>query len=181
MDPVQSALKCLSDYYAGDEFKAMARQAEEQQMRNAAATGGLRGGGNQAAMASISPMLGQQHLQGLQNQYTGLANMAAMGSNAASQGAQGAHATSVIINQQLQQQIGQAHAQAGFTKAGVWSNIWGGLAGGKRWRKHHQHGKGLLIWVNFKLFSRFGNSKHWYQIQCKALVQNARLTQGLMQ
>ena len=118
MDPTKRG-QMLSDYYAGDEFKAMQGQAEEQQMRNAAATGGIRGGQNQAAMASISPMLGQQYMQSMQNQYTGLANM---GMGSASQGAQGA--MQFGQNQSaLQQQAGQAQAQNSLAQG----NIWGGL------------------------------------------------------
>ena len=124
-DPQQRA-QTLQDYYAGDEYSAMAQQVEEQQMRNAAQTGGVRGGQNQAALASIAPQLGQQYLSGLQNQYTGLANM---GMGAASQGAQGAQNFG-SNRSALLQQGGQAEAQNALTQGGIWGNTLEGLGGG---------------------------------------------------
>lgn len=124
MDPAQRG-QMLNDYYAGDEYQQMSNQVEEQQMRNAAATGGLRGGQNQAALASIAPQLGQQYMQGLQNQYTGLANM---GMGAASQGAQGAQQFGAQQSA-LQQQAGQAAAQNAITQGGIWGNTMQGLGG----------------------------------------------------
>jgi hypothetical protein len=124
IDPAQRS-QTLSDYYAGDEYQQMAGQVEEQQLRNAGATGGLRGGQNQAALASIAPQLGQQYMQGLQNQYTGLANM---GMGAASQGAQGAQQFGAQQSA-LQQQAGQAAAQNAVTQGGIWGNTMQGLGG----------------------------------------------------
>lgn len=123
-DPRQRS-RMLQDYYSGDEYGALSAQVEEQQLRNAAATGGLRGGQNQAALASIAPQLGQQYLSGLQNQYTGLANM---GMGAASQGAQGAQ-TFGAQQSALQQQSGQAAAQNALTQGGIWGNTAQGLGG----------------------------------------------------
>jgi len=123
-DPVQRA-RMLEDYYAGDEYASLAQQVEQQQLRNAAATGGLRGGQNQAALASISPMLGQKYLANQQNQLTGLANL---GMGAASQGASGAQQFGAQKSA-LQQQAGQAAAQSGLTQAGIWGNTMSGLGG----------------------------------------------------
>lgn len=124
IDPAQRA-QTLKDYYGSEEFGVMQAQDEEQQLRNAAVTGGVRGGGNVAGMSSIAPRLGQQYMQGLQGQYN---NLAGYGAGASSQGAQGIQNFG-YQQSQLQQQIGQADAQAGLTKSGMWSNFWSGLAG----------------------------------------------------
>lgn len=131
-DPAQRG-QMLQDYYAGDEYGALSSQVEEQQLRNAAATGGLRGGGNQAALASIAPQLGQNFLTNQQNQLTGLANM---GMGAASQGATGAQNFGAQQSA-LQQQAAMAEAQRILTQSGILSNTLSdatgtlfGLAGG---------------------------------------------------
>lgn len=123
-DPAQRG-QMLNDFYAGDEYKAMQGQEEEQQLRNSAATGGLRGGGNRAALASISPMIGQQYMSNQQNQLTGLANL---GMGAASQGAQGAQ----FFGQQqsaLQQQSAQAQAQNALAQGNIWGDTLSSLGG----------------------------------------------------
>jgi len=108
----------LQGYYAGPEYAQMAQQVEGQQMRNAAVTGGVRGGSNQVALASIAPQLGQQYLSGLNQQYTGLANM---GMGAASQGSGQAMQLGGNISN-LQQQAGQAAAQNQIAQANIWGN-----------------------------------------------------------
>lgn len=117
----------LQSYYAGPEFQQLQAQTEEQQLRNAAATGGLRGGVNQAALATIAPQLGQQYLSNQYNQLTGLANL---GMGAASQGASGAMGLGSGISA-LQQQAGQARAQQQLAQGNIWGNVasdFGGLA-----------------------------------------------------
>lgn len=115
----------LQEYYAGPEYAQMSQQAEEQQMRNAAMTGGVRGGANQVALASIAPQLGQQYLSGLNQQYTGLANM---GMGSASQGANQAMQLGGNISN-LQQQSAQAGAQNQLTQGNIWGNTVGTLGG----------------------------------------------------
>jgi hypothetical protein len=115
----------LSDYYAGPEYQALSGQVEEQQLRNAAATGGVRGGANQQALASIAPQLGQQYLSGLNQQYTGLANM---GMGAASQGSSQAMQSGGNISA-LQQQAGQAAASNSLAQGNIWGNVASDFAG----------------------------------------------------
>jgi hypothetical protein len=79
--------QALQDYYGGAEFGALAGQREEQALRMGAATGGVRGGNTQAALANIAPQLGQQHLA---NQYGQLAGLSSMGANMSSQAGQNA-------------------------------------------------------------------------------------------
>lgn len=123
----QGRADALQGYYAGPEFQQLQAQAEEQQLRNAAATGGLRGGANQAALGTIAPQLGQQYLNSQYNQLTGLANM---GMGAASQGAQGAMGLGQGISA-LQQQAGQAQAANSLAQGNIWGNMasdFGGMA-----------------------------------------------------
>ena len=108
----------LQQYYQGPEFGAMSAQVEEQQMRNAAVTGGVRGGANQAALATIAPQLGQQYLAGQNQRYTGLANL---GAGAASQGSSQATMLGGNISN-LQQQAAQAGAQNSLAQANIWGN-----------------------------------------------------------
>ena len=123
-DPNQRG-QMLNDYYAGDEYQALQGQQNEQALRNAAATGGIRGGNTQAALANIAPSLGQNFLNNQQNQFTGLANM---GMGAASQGAQGAQQFG-IQQSALQQQIGQAQAQNTLTQGSIGSGLVNDLSG----------------------------------------------------
>ena len=118
VDP-QGRADMLQSYYQGPEYQQQAAQVEEQQMRNAVVTGGLRGGGNQAALASIAPQLGQSYLNQQQNYLTGLANM---GMGAASQGAQGAMGLGQNISN-LQQQAAQAGASNSLAQANIWGNV----------------------------------------------------------
>jgi len=115
----------LQGYYAGPEYAQMAQQVESQQMRNAAVTGGVRGGANQAALASIAPQLGQQYLSGLNQKYTGLANM---GMGAASQGSGQAMQLGSNISG-LQQQSAQAGAQNQLAQANIRGNTLGTVGG----------------------------------------------------
>ena len=115
----------LESYYKGPEYEQMSQQVQGQQMRNAAVTGGVRGGANEAALASIAPQLGQQYLSGLNQQYTGLANM---GMGAASQGSGQAMQLGSNISA-LQQQSAQAGAQNQLAQANIWSNAAGTVAG----------------------------------------------------
>ena len=109
----------LQDYYGGQEYQQLSSQVEQQQLRNAAATGGVRGGANQAALANIAPQLDQQYLSGLNQQYTGLANM---GMGAASQGSSQAMQLGGNISA-LQQQAGQARAANTLDQGNIWGNV----------------------------------------------------------
>ena len=117
-DPAGRA-ESLQSYYDSPEYSQMSQQVEQQQLRNAAVTGGVRGGSNQAALASIAPQLGQQYLSGQYNRLTGLANL---GSGAASQGAGQAGALGSSLSG-LQQQAGQAAAQNQISQANIWGNV----------------------------------------------------------
>lgn len=115
----------LEDYYSGAEYQAIAEQQEGQVLRNASATGRLRSGGSEAALASIGPQLGQNYLSDQYNQLTGLANL---GMGAASQGAMSANNLGTNIAN-LQGQAGQAQAGNQLAQANILSNSIGTLGG----------------------------------------------------
>lgn len=107
------------------QMQALTQQGENAMRQNAAATGGLRGGNFQGALANYRPALLNQLVQ---QQYANLGGLTSIGQNAAAGvGNAGMQSSSQIINA-LQQQ-GDASANAaiasGNAQAGLWSNIGG--------------------------------------------------------
>jgi len=109
----------LNTYYDSGEYQAMNAQAEEQQLRNAASMGQTRGGGNQVAMSTIAPQLGQNYLSNRYNQLTGMANM---GMGAASQGANAATNLGGSMNNAANNSASAA-AQNSIAQANIWGNV----------------------------------------------------------
>lgn len=101
-------------------FQALAKQQEEAILQNASATGGLRGGNVQAALAQFRPALLNQFLT---QQYERLGGMTTLGQqSAAGVGSAGMTAAS---------NIGELLGQAGAAKAGAAlgaGQAWGNLA-----------------------------------------------------
>ena len=129
VDPTRRG-QMLDDYYQSGEFSAMQGQETEQQLRNAAATGGIRGGVNQAGLSSIAPRLGQQYMQNMQNQYGQLAGFGAnaTGQMVNSMGNFGNNQSNLYyqggLNRgNMQQQFGESQAQNSLAQG----NIFGGL------------------------------------------------------
>ena len=97
-------------------FKSTAQQGENAILQNASATGGLRGGNTQGALAQFRPALLNQLVQ---QQYQNLGGITSLGQNSASQqgnaGMQSANNIGNLLAQQGQAQaggyIGQASAQ----------------------------------------------------------------------
>ena len=110
------------------------RQGENAILQQASATGGLRGGNIQAALAQFRPAVLSQMIE---NQYSKLGGMAEFGGNAAQNlatmgqasgagvGAQGMNMASNIGN--LNAQTGQAQAQAQLAKGQAWGNVAGSV------------------------------------------------------
>lgn len=120
------------------QFTSLLQQGEESILANASATGGLRGGNTQAALAQYSPALLASTIN---DQYARLGGLAQMGQNAAAQtGTFGQQSTSNVID--LLQQRGAAQAgghiafgrgQAGYANAisqGIGMYFGGGAGGG---------------------------------------------------
>lgn len=97
-------------------FQSTAKQGENAILQNASATGGLRGGNTQGALAQFRPQLLNQLVQ---QQYQNLGGITSIGQNAAAQtgnaGMQSANSISNLLAQSGQAQaggiIGSANAQ----------------------------------------------------------------------
>lgn len=105
----------------GPEFQALTRQGEEAILQQAAATGGLRGGNVQGALAQFRPQVLSQLIN---QQYSRLGGISAIGQ--ASAAGQAAQAT------QFGQNIAQGYADIGAAQAGGrlgQANAWGNVLG----------------------------------------------------
>lgn len=119
----------INQIIGGPEFGALVQQGEEAIMQSAAATGGLRGGNTQAAVAQFRPQI----LSGLVNQQFGrLGGLAGMGQASAagvgSAGQQSANAISDLLAQQGAAQAGSSLA-TGQAISSLIGNVAGGVAG----------------------------------------------------
>ena len=117
-DPTQRAAM-KQGYYDSDEYAQESKQVEQQQLRNAAATGGVRGGANQLAMAEIAPALGNQYLANQENRYINQANI---GQGAVAQGSNQASDMGGAVSS-LQQQSAQAGAANSLAQGNIWGNV----------------------------------------------------------
>lgn len=105
-------------------FQALARQGEEAILQRASATGGLRGGNVQGALAQFRPALLNQFLE---QQYERLGGLTRIGqASAAGVGAGGMQTATNIGN--LYGQAGQAQAGAALAKGQAWGNAIGGIS-----------------------------------------------------
>jgi len=121
-DEQQRAIDALS---SSPQMAALTTQGENAILQNESATGGLRGGNVQAALAQFRPQLLSQLIQ---QQYSNLGGLVSVGQNAAAGvGNAGQNSSNQIINalgQQGAAQAGAALAQ-GQAQAGMWNNIAG--------------------------------------------------------
>ena len=107
-DKQAAALKALQ---SSPEFAALQQQGEEGILQNASATGGLRGGNTQAALAQFRPQLLSALIQqrfGQLGQVAGLGQASAAGTAAAAQNS--GNAISDLLGQAGQARAGQAMA-----------------------------------------------------------------------
>lgn len=125
-DAQSAALQALQ---GSPQFQALTQQGENAILANASATGGLRGGNTQGALAQFRPaLLGQL----INDQYARLGGMTSIGQNAAAGVGNAGMATGNNITQLLGQmgQIGAGNALAqGRAGAGLISGL-GQVAGG---------------------------------------------------
>lgn len=105
------------------EMQTYLQQGENAILQNASATGGLRGGNTQAALAQFRPQLLNQLIN---QRYQNLAGMTAVGQNAAAgTGNAGMQTASNISN--LYQQTGAAQAGAALASGQATANAWNGV------------------------------------------------------
>ena len=118
-DAQRAALQAIEQ---GPEFAALARQGENAILQSAAATGGLRGGNVQGALAQFRPQI----LSGLiEQQYSRLGGLATTGVNAATNQATFGQATGQNISNLMQQQ-GAASAGAALAQGQAFGDMFGG-------------------------------------------------------
>ncbi len=131
-DQQRAAIEAIS---SSPELQALMQQGETGILQNASATGGLRGGNTQGALARFRPALLSAAIN---DQYSRLGGMAGMGLGAATQTGQFGQASSNNVAQLLQQQgaalaggqlaRGQAAGQIG-SSIGRAAGTWYGLDG----------------------------------------------------
>lgn len=118
-----SGPEAQAEYVAAQEqspiFQALAQQGEQAMLQNASATGGLRGGNIQGALAQYRPQLLNQFLE---QQYNRLGGMTTLGQqSAAGVGSAGMQAAGDISN--LLAQGGAARAGATLGAGQAWGNV----------------------------------------------------------
>lgn len=106
-------------------FQALARQGEEAILQNASATGGLRGGNTQGALARFRPELLNQFIN---QQYARLAGITELGQNAAAGVGSAGLSTGANIGNALMSR-GQATAAGAGAQGQIFANTIGGLGG----------------------------------------------------
>ena len=115
----------IAQLESSPQFQAMMQQGESAILQNASATGGLRGGNTQAALAEFRPQLLSQLIQQQMGQLGGLAGMGQQSAlNAAGYGQQG---TQGVMGQLGA--MGQAQAGAAMAQGQGMSNLFGGVGG----------------------------------------------------
>lgn len=107
------------------QFSALAQQGENAMLQNASATGGLRGGNIQGALAQYRPQLLQQMIN---DQYSRLGGITSVGQNAAAGVGNAGMQSAASIGNLLQQQ-GAARAGAELAQGKADANMWSGLTG----------------------------------------------------
>ena len=132
----QNAINNISN---SAEFQTYLDQGQNALRQNASATGGLRGGNTQLALAQFSPQLLNQMIT---QRYSNLGGLASLGQNAAAgvgnAGMQSANNISSLMQQTGAAQAGNALAQ-GQANANMWSGLsntigtLGGMYASKNW------------------------------------------------
>lgn len=121
-DAQQQAIEQLKQ---SAQFGQLAQQGENSILQNASATGGLRGGNVQAALAQFRPQLLNQLIQ---QQFSNLGGIAQLGqASAAGQASKGLQTGSNIAN--LYGQQGAAQAGQALAQGQANANFAGGLTG----------------------------------------------------
>lgn len=106
-------------------FQSLFHQGEDAILQNASATGGVRGGNTQGALARFRPQLLNQFFN---EQYARLAGIAELGQNAAAGVGSAGLATGANIGNLLSAQ-GATRAQGAVNQGNIFNNALGGIAG----------------------------------------------------
>lgn len=121
----QAQQEAISGIEQSSQFQSLVQQGENALLQNASATGGLRGGNIQSALAQYRPAMLNQMIE---SQYQKLNNLTSLGqASAAGVGAAGTQTASNIGN--LLTQAGNAQASAALAAGTADSRMWGNIAG----------------------------------------------------
>lgn len=115
--------QAISGIESSPQMQALTQQGENALLQNASATGGLRGGNLQAALAKFRPQLLSQLIQ---QQYTNLGGLTSVGQNAAAGVGNAGMTSSGQIQNALAQQ-GSAAAGAALASGQAQANMWSGI------------------------------------------------------
>ncbi len=121
-DAQQAAIAGLEN---SPQFTALVKNGEEAILQNASATGGLRGGNTQAALAQFRPQMLSQLIE---SQYGKLADLSAQGQNAAAGTGAFMQNSAGNISQLLQQQ-GMNSAMGEQAQGQNYADLFGQIAG----------------------------------------------------
>lgn len=125
LNGAQAQQDAINGIRNSSEFQTYLGQGENSLRQNAAATGGLRGGNTQAALSQFSPNLLNQMIN---QRYSNLGGLTALGQNAAAGvGNAGMQTAGNIGN--LLQQSGAAQAGNYLAQGRANANMWGGITG----------------------------------------------------
>lgn len=115
----------IAQLESSPQFQAMVQQGEGAILQNASATGGLRGGNTQAALAQFRPAMLSQLIQQQMAQLGGMAGMGQQSAlGAAGYGQQGAQNVMGQLGA-----IGQAQAGSALAQGQAMANLFGGIGG----------------------------------------------------
>lgn len=116
----QAQQTAISGIQNGPLFQGLQKQGENSILQNASATGGLRGGNVQGALAQFSPQLLNQLIN---QQYSQLGGLTSLGENASAMtgnaGLQSANSISSLLGNAGQAQAGGIIGQANATNNGI--------------------------------------------------------------
>lgn len=115
----------INNLMSSPQMKSMLELGENSILQNASATGGLRGGNIQAALAQFRPHLLSQLIQ---QQFSNLGGLTSVGQNAAAGVGNAGMQSSTQIQTALQQQ-GAANAGAALATGQANANMWSGIGG----------------------------------------------------
>lgn len=105
----------------GPQFTSMIQQGENAILQNASATGGLRGGNTQGALAQFRPQVLNSLID---QQYSRLGGISSMGQNAAAGVGNAGMQTGANVSNLIQQQ-GAAQAGGALASGQAWGNVFG--------------------------------------------------------
>lgn len=113
----------INNIQQGSEYQTYLQQGENSILQNASATGGLRGGNTQGALAQYAPNL----LNNLVNQrYQNLGGITSLGQNAAAQTGNAGMSSANNISALLQNS-GSAQAAGAIAQGNAQANMWNSL------------------------------------------------------